>query len=58
MNNEYEKQVLIKAKHKLLEKVEHLNEESYLSDEDVECYKNALKAVYYLMSVEKAIGVQ
>ena len=55
MTNEYEKQVLVKARHKLLEKIEHLNEETHLSEEDVECYKNAFKALYYLATAEKAI---
>ena len=41
-------------KHKLLEAVEKLNKESYHSAEDIRKYKDAYKAIYYLLSIEKA----
>lgn len=42
------------AKHKLLEAIEKLNKEEYISAEDVIEYKNAIKALYYLLSIEKS----
>lgn len=37
-----------------LEAVEKLNKESYHSAEDIRKYKDAYKAIYYLLSIEKA----
>lgn len=42
------------SKHKILEAVEKLNKESYHSAEDIRKYKDAYKALYYLLSIEKA----
>lgn len=42
------------AKHKLLEVIEKRNKESYHTEEDIRAYKDALKALYYLMSIEKS----
>lgn len=39
---------------KLLEAVEKLNKEAYHSAEDIRKYKDAYKALYYLLSIEKA----
>lgn len=55
---EWAKSVLDMVKHKMLEKMEELNKEEYLSDVDVETYKNAAKTIYYLMSIEKSGGVK
>lgn len=41
-------------KQELLEAVEKLNKESYHSAEDIRKYKDAYKAIYYLLSIEKA----
>lgn len=43
------------AKHKCLEKMEHLNSEEAdsLSHEDMEDYKNCAKTLYYLSHIEK-----
>lgn len=38
----------------LLEAVEKLNKESYHSAEDIRKYKDAYKAIDYLLSIEKA----
>lgn len=46
--------VFMMAKHKLLEVIEKLNKEEYISAEDVIEYKNAIKALYYLLSIEKS----
>lgn len=57
-NEEWAKNVLAMSKHKMLEKLEELNKEEYLSDAEVEAYKNAAKTLYYLMSIEKSGGVK
>ena len=51
---EEEEEVIAMSKHKLLEAVEKLNKESYRSAEDIRKYKDAYKALYYLLSIEKA----
>lgn len=50
----WEEEVMAMSKHKLLEAIEKLNKESYHSDEDIRKYKDAYKAIYYLLSIEKA----
>lgn len=42
------------AKHKLLEAIEKRNKESYHTEGDIRAYKDALKALYYLISIEKS----
>lgn len=42
------------AKHKLLEAIEKRNKESYRTEGDIRAYKDALKALYYLISIEKS----
>lgn len=55
-NKDWMHYVLCMAKHKCLEKMEEMNKEDtdHLSDEDFHVYKNCAKAIYYLMSIEKA----
>lgn len=50
----WEDNVFMMAKHKLLEAIEKLKEEEHISAEDVIEYKNAIKALYYLLSIEKS----
>lgn len=50
----WEDNVFMMAKHKLLGVIEKLNKEEYISEEDVIEYKNAIKALYYLLSIEKS----
>lgn len=50
----WEDNVFMMAKHKLLEVIEKLNKEAYISTEGVIEYKNAIKALYYLLSIEKS----
>lgn len=50
----WKEEVMAMSKHKLLEAVEKLNKESYHSAEDIRKYKDAYKAIYYLLSIEKA----
>lgn len=45
-------------KHKLLEAIEKRNKESYHTEGDSRAYKDALKALYYLISIEKSEGVK
>ena len=47
--------VLMLAKHKMLEKMEELNKEDSLCGEDCRTYKSCAEALYYIMSVEKAL---
>ena len=54
IDEKWEDNVFMMSKHKLLEILENLNKEEYHSPEDVQEYKNALKALYYLLSIEKA----
>lgn len=42
------------AKHKLLEAIEKRNKESYHTEGDIRAYKDSLKALYYLISIEKS----
>ena len=42
------------AKYKLLEAIEKRNKEPYHTEEDIRAYKDALKALYYLISIEKS----
>lgn len=42
------------AKHKLLEAIEKRNKEPYHTEGDIRAYKDALKALYYLISIEKS----
>ena len=39
---------------KLLEAIEKRNKESYHTEGDIRAYKDALKALYYLISIEKS----
>lgn len=55
LNKEWEVNVLSMAKHKLLEKMEYLNKEEFLSDIEIDTYKDCVKALYYIMSIEKAM---
>lgn len=50
----WEDDVMAMSKHKLLEVIEKLNKEAYHSAEDTRKYKDAYKALYYLLSIEKA----
>lgn len=50
----WEENVFMMAKHKLLEAIEKRNKEAYHTEEDIRAYKDALKALYYLMSIEKS----
>lgn len=52
------KELLMVAKHKLLEAIEKRNKESYHTEGDIRAYKDALKALYYLISIEKSGGVK
>ena len=54
IDTKWEEEVMAMSKHKLLEAVEKLNKESYRSAEDIRNYKDAYKAIYYLLSIEKA----
>lgn len=54
INAKWEDNVFIMAKHKLLEVIEKLNKEEHISAENVIEYKNAIKALYYLLSTEKS----
>lgn len=54
IDEKWEDNVFMMAKHKLLEVIENLNKEAYITAEDVIEYKNAIKALYYLLSIEKA----
>lgn len=47
----WEDNVFMMAKHKLLEAI---NKESYHTEGDIRAYKDALKALYYLISIEKS----
>ena len=49
-----EDNVFMMAKHKLLEAIEKRNKESYHTEGDIRAYKDALKALYYLISIEKS----
>ena len=40
--------------HKLLEAIEKRNKEAYHTEGDIRAYKDALKALYYLISIEKS----
>lgn len=54
IDEKWEDNVFMMAKHKLLEVIEKLNRQAYISEEDTIAYKNAIKALYYLLSIEKA----
>lgn len=54
IDEKWEDNVFMMAKHKLLEAIEKLNRQAYISEEDTIAYKNAIKALYYLLSIEKA----
>lgn len=54
INEHWEENVFVMAKHKLMEALEKLNKMDYQSAEDIHTYKEALKALYYLLSIEKA----
>lgn len=49
----WEEDVMAMSKHKLLEVIECLNKQSKYYANDVETIKNAYKALYYLLSIEK-----
>lgn len=52
IDEKWEEEVIAMSKHKILEAVEKLNKESYHSAEDIRKYKDAYKALYYLLSIE------
>lgn len=54
IDEKWETDVFAMAKHKLLEAVEKLNKDDYHTAEDIHTYKEALKALYYLLSIEKS----
>lgn len=54
IDEKWEDNVFMMAKHKLLEALEKLNKMNYHSAEDIHEYKKALKALYYLLSIDKA----
>lgn len=54
----WENNVFMMAKHKLLEAIEKRNKKSYHTEGDIRAYKDALKALYYLSSIEKSGGVK
>ena len=54
IDEKWEDNVFMMAKHKLLEAIEKRNKEAYISTEDVIEYTNAIKALYYLLSIEKS----
>lgn len=54
IDEKWEDNVFMMTKHKLLEVIEKLNRQAYISEEDTIAYKNAIKALYYLLSIEKA----
>lgn len=49
----WEDDVMAMSKHKLLEVIEKLNKQDEYYSNDVETIKNAYKALYYLLSIEK-----
>ena len=51
IDEKWEDNAFMMAKHKVIEK---LNKEEYINAEDVIEYKNAIKALYYLLSIEKS----
>lgn len=53
IDEKWEENVFAMAKHKLMEAIEKLNRLSYQNTDDVHTYKEALKALYYLLSIEK-----
>lgn len=53
-DEKWEDNVFMMAKHKLLEAIEKRNKESYHTEGDIRAYKDALKALYYLISIEKS----
>lgn len=54
IDEKWEENVFMMSKHKLLEALEKLNNMDYHSAEDTREYKDTLKALYYLLSIEKA----
>lgn len=58
--HEWHPYVLMMAKHKCLEKMEALDKEDTedLSNDDFHVYKDCAKAIYYIMSIEKAMKEQ
>lgn len=54
IDEKWEENVFMTSKHKLLEALEKLNDMDYHSAEDIREYKDTLKALYYLLSIEKA----
>lgn len=54
IDEKWEENVLAMSKHKLLEALEKLNKMDYHSAEDIHEYKEALNALYYLLSIEKS----
>jgi hypothetical protein len=49
IDEKWEDNVFMMAKHKLLEAIE-----TYHTEGDIRAYKDALKALYYLISIEKS----
>lgn len=54
IDENWEDNVFMMAKHKLLEAVEKRNKEAYHTEGDIRAYKDALKALYSLISIEKS----
>lgn len=56
-HKDWETYQLMMAKHKCLEKMEAMNKEDTdsLSNEDFKAYKDCAEALYYIISIEKAI---
>lgn len=55
--HEWHAYVIMMAKHKCFEKMEAMDKEDTedLCSTDFQTYKNCAKAIYYLMSIEKAM---
>ena len=52
---EWTDSILMMSKHRIMEKLEELNKEECLSSEDMRTYKSSAEALFYIMSVEKAL---
>lgn len=54
IDEKWEDNVFMMAKHKLLEAIEKRNKEPYHTEGDIRAYKDALKALCYLINIEKS----
>lgn len=54
IDEKWEDNIFMMTKHKLLEAIEKRNKEPYHTEEDIRAYKDALKALYYFISIEKS----